>query len=185
MGVWGGRYVNVEIGIINIKTVNHLLEVDMSDAIAPNIMVIHNAELRARRHLLNEGLRRLEVSPPLGQRRRNARLSGEPRIAVISLGAQTEGIKVDRTAIDISPRRHERRVRERRGREQRDERGGGGQTHGDKRRREYEGVEEESELIELDLPLRRSNGVFIYTHPMVWWSHLSSVMVITVLWSAC
>lgn len=125
-----GTYVDVEIGIVDIKTVSHLLEVDMSDAIAPNIMVIHNAELRSRRNLLNEGLRRLEVSPPLGQRRHNARLSGEPRIAVISLGAQTERIKVDRATIDVSPRRHERRVRKRRAGEQRDERGGGGQTHG-------------------------------------------------------
>jgi hypothetical protein len=61
-----GTYVNVEISIVDIKTVSHLLEVDMSNAIAPNIMVIHHAKLRARRNLLNEGLRRLEISPPLG-----------------------------------------------------------------------------------------------------------------------
>ncbi len=132
-GSWG-THVNVEISIINIKPMNHLLEVDMRDAIAPNIVVIHNAKLRARRNLLNQRLGSLEVSPPLGQRRHNARLSGEPRIAVISLGAQTESIKVDRTAIDISPRRHERGVRKRRRREQRNERCGGGQTHGGMRR---------------------------------------------------
>lgn len=50
----GVAYVDVEISIVNVKTVDSLAEVDVGNAIGGNVVVINNAELNTGNDLLDE-----------------------------------------------------------------------------------------------------------------------------------
>lgn len=93
-------YVDVEVGIVNIKPVNSLLEVDVANAVGTNIVVTNNTELSVGRKLLDELGGGVDVVGTLQER------DGRGRLRLSSVGVRaklgkTEGLDIDAAAADV------------------------------------------------------------------------------------
>lgn len=60
--MWGGTYVDVEVGIVDIHAVSGLLEVHVGDPVGTDIVVLDDAESSIGGHALDESSSGLEVS---------------------------------------------------------------------------------------------------------------------------
>lgn len=87
-------YVDVEIGIVNVNTVNSLLKVDVGNSINIDVVVSNNAELGIRQDLLGERLSSLDVGGALADGLDLDIILGDSRNGVVGDLRQTELLEV-------------------------------------------------------------------------------------------
>lgn len=96
----GTAYVDIEVGIVNVQSISRLLEVDMGNAIYADVVVIDDTERSIRQLGFDKFGSSIDIALAFDDRRCDRLGFGDGGIDIRSQGLETEGIEIDRPALE-------------------------------------------------------------------------------------